>query len=344
MSEKVFLSTLDVQERAWRLAATIMAVLPNDQVSYKAFPIPRGGVPALYALMYASNRVHVAETPEEADFFFDDIIDSGSTMEKWCDRFPGKPFFALVDKTNATETLSSSWVVFPWENEANRSTDDSIVGTITNRIKEAGAPFHANDNISAFINPEELDILQAEVADRLRHVLRGLIVDVDNDHNTQETAERVAKMYLREVFKGRYLPAPSITDFPNAKSLDEMYTSGPITVRSACSHHFVPILGKCWIGVIPGERVIGLSKFNRIVEWIASRGQIQEEMTVQIADFIEQQIKPKGLAVVIKATHECMVWRGVRETAEASMTTSVMRGAFMDKAEARAEFFSLAGI
>jgi GTP cyclohydrolase I len=231
-------------------------------------------------------------------------------------------------------------VRFPWEG-TERSEDDTVVGTLTNRITEAGAPFLANDNIAAFLQGGELDLLQEEVARRAEHFLRGLVIDVDNDHNTVGTAKRIAKMYLREVFKGRYLPPPAITDFPNAKGLDEMYMTGPITVRSACSHHFVPIVGRCWIGIIPGERVIGLSKFNRIVEWVASRPQIQEELVMQIADFIEEQIQPKGLAVVVEATHLCMTWRGVREPMEAKMTTNVMRGAFRDKPEARAEFMTL---
>ena len=306
----------------------------------KLFPIPRGGIPAAYAMQAVEYRFEIVEDPAEADFFLDDIIDSGSTMQRWCDEHPGKPFVALIDKTDPACPYRDEWVRFPWEG-AERSEDDTIVGTLTNRITTAGAPFLANDNIASFLRGGELDLLQEEVARRAEHFLRGLVIDVDNDHNTVGTAKRIAKMYLREVFKGRYLPPPAITDFPNAKGLDEMYMTGPITVRSACSHHFVPIVGRCWIGIIPGERVIGLSKFNRIVEWVASRPQIQEELVMQIADYIEEQIQPKGLAVVVEATHLCMTWRGVREPMEAKMTTNVMRGAFRDKPEARAEFMTL---
>lgn len=309
------------------------------KLGFKMFPIPRGGVPAAYAVMAHDKRFSVVNDPALADFFIDDIIDSGSTMGKWCDEYPGKPFLALIDKTAKDNPWADTWVCFPWEGE--QSQDDSIVGTLLNRIQAAGAPFHANDNVSAFIQGNELELLQDEVARRAEHFLRGLLIDVDNDHNTVGTAKRIAKMYLREVFKGRYQPAPAITDFPNAKGLDEMYMTGPITIRSACSHHFVPIVGRCWIGIVPGERVIGLSKFNRIVDWIASRPQIQEELVMQIADFIEEQIQPKGLAVVVEATHLCMTWRGVKEPMEAKMTTNVMRGAFRDKPEARAEFMTL---
>lgn len=220
-------------------------------------------------------------------------------------------------------------------------TITNIVDILAKRIRAAGKPFLANDNIADHLAPGDMKKLRTELTARAEHFLKGLVIDVENDHNTSGTAARIAKMYLEEVFKGRYYAAPVITDFPNAKGLDEMYMSGPITVRSACSHHFVPIVGRCWIGIIPGDRVIGLSKFNRIVDWVASRPQIQEELVMQIADYIETSMAPKGLAVVIEATHMCMTWRGVRESMEAKMTTNVMRGAFRDTPAARAEFMAL---
>ena len=218
-----------------------------------------------------------------------------------------------------------------------------ISKVIAAELRKAGANFKANDNISDFLTKDRLDELQIELEDAVQNVLDTLVIDTENDHNTQGTAARVAKMFLREVYRGRYTPPPAITDFPNDKKLDEMYVTGPITVRSACSHHLVPIVGKCWIGVIPGDRVIGLSKFNRIVDWIAARPQIQEELVVQIADFIEKEISPIGLAVIVEATHMCMTWRGVRETMEATMTTSVMRGAFKELPHAKSEFLALVG-
>ena len=211
---------------------------------------------------------------------------------------------------------------------------------IKSRIQMAGASFHANDNISRFIQHGELDLLQVEVEQKIKAVLEALVIDVDNDHNTKETAKRVAKMYLKEVFSGRYIEPPKITEFPNAKQLDQIYTLGPITIRSACSHHLVPITGRCWIGILPSNRVIGISKFVRLVNWIMARPQIQEEATVQLADVIERLIHPLGLAVVIEATHQCMTWRGVKES-ETKMSTSVMRGAFREESETRAEFFRL---
>lgn len=216
----------------------------------------------------------------------------------------------------------------------------SMSESIINRIRQDGGSFHANDNISKYLQPNEVEHLQVEVEEKVKALLQALVIDTENDHNTQETAKRIAKMYLREVFAGRYDPQPKITDFPNAKSLDQVYTLGPITVRSACSHHMVPITGRCWIGILPSDRVIGISKFVRLANWVLARPQIQEEATVQLADIIEELIKPKGLAVVIEATHQCMTWRGVKES-ETRMNTSVMRGAFRDEAETRAEFFRL---
>lgn len=344
---KTHLSNRHVEDMANHVAATICDESSTETI--RVFGIPRGGVPVAY-LLAKNPRIRVVEEPYSADILVDDIIDSGRTMRKWREHYPHKPFYALIDKvnpyalTNNTTALSliakNSWVVFPWEGGAEEP-DDSIVATIRNRIVAAGAPFFANDNISAFIESTEMEELQNELIRRAEHFLQGLVIDVAGDHNTKGTAKRMAKMYLREVFRGRYSEAPNITDFPNAKNLDEVYVTGPITVRSACSHHFVPIIGKCWIGIIPSERVIGLSKFNRIVDWIASRPQIQEELVTQIADYIDDKIKPKGIAVVLKATHMCMTWRGVKEPMEAAMTTSIMRGAFRTRPEARGEFMSL---
>lgn len=216
----------------------------------------------------------------------------------------------------------------------------SMSESIINRIRQDGGSFHANDNISKYLQAGEIEHLQGEVEEKVKALLQALVIDTENDHNTQETAKRIAKMYLKEVFAGRYDAQPKITDFPNAKSLDQVYTLGPITVRSACSHHMVPITGRCWIGILPSDRVIGISKFVRLANWVLARPQIQEEATVQLADIIEELIKPKGLAVVIEATHQCMTWRGVKES-ETKMNTSVMRGAFRDEAETRAEFFRL---
>ena len=106
----------------------------------------------------------------------------------------------------------------------------------------------------------------------MRTVLESLVIDTESDHNTQDTARRVAKMYVTEVFRGRYLPIP-VTEFPNVEHLNELMIVGPITVRSACSHHLCPIIGRVWIGVMPDEHsnLIGLSKYARLCDWVMSR-------------------------------------------------------------------------
>jgi GTP cyclohydrolase I len=146
-------------------------------------------------------------------------------------------------------------------------------------------------------------------------VLQSLVIDTVNDHNTRETGARVARMYLNELFAGRYAGSPDLTAFPNVNSYDELYLVGPITIRSTCAHHLQNIRGNCWIGIYPGKNVLGLSKFYRLAEWIAARPQIQEEMTIQIADLLEAETSPDGIAVVVKAEHMCVTHRGVREHA-----------------------------
>lgn len=217
---------------------------------------------------------------------------------------------------------------------------NSASARIRERIKSDGGSFLANDNISEYIKPGELIELGVEVADRVRDLLHTLVIDVENDHNTRETAERVSRMYINEVFKGRYHEQPKVTSFPNAKKLDEIYTVGPMTVRSACSHHFVPIIGNVWIGIKPGSRVIGLSKFSRVADWVFSRPHIQEEAVMILADEIEKLCEPQGLGIIIKAEHYCMKLRGVKEP-QCSMVNSVVRGDFRHDPSLKQEFFEL---
>ena len=213
---------------------------------------------------------------------------------------------------------------------------------IRERLTAARQRYHANDNIASFIQPGELEQLLDEVTAKMQGVLESLVIDTEDDHNTASTARRVAKMYVNEVFKGRYAAAPAITEFPNAERLNELMIVGPITVRSACSHHFCPVMGKLWIGVMPNERtnVIGLSKYARLAEWVMGRPQIQEEAVVQLADLIQQKTRPDGLALVMQATHFCMAWRGVKDV-DSKMINSVMRGVFLTEPTLRREFLSL---
>jgi GTP cyclohydrolase IA len=228
---------------------------------------------------------------------------------------------------------------------ANLSPDDAgtpVSVKIRERIQAARKRFHSNDNIAAFIEPGELELLLDEVEEKMRGVLDSMVIDTTSDHNTSNTARRVAKMYLNEVFKGRYHVQPTITEFPNAEHLNELMIVGPITVRSACSHHFCPVIGKVWIGIMPNEHtnVIGLSKYARLAEWVMGRPQIQEEAVVQLADLIMEKTQPDGLAIVMEASHYCMAWRGVKDM-DAKMINSVMRGAFLKDSTLRREFLAL---
>jgi GTP cyclohydrolase I len=219
------------------------------------------------------------------------------------------------------------------------SNEKYLSEVIRERIQQAGARFHANDNIADFINFGELDLLVDEVAYKFEGVLQSLIIDTENDHNTQDTARRVAKMFIKETFSGRYRAVPKVTAFPNM-GYKSLYTTGPISVRSTCAHHFQNIVGKCWIGIVPENEVIGLSKFNRLVHHICERPQIQEEMTTQIAEALKQYAKTENIAVVVKAEHHCMSHRGVREH-NSDMSTSVMLGAFSTDAALKLEFYQI---
>lgn len=224
--------------------------------------------------------------------------------------------------------------------DADQGTPVSV--KIRERLVAARKRFNANDNIADFIEPGELERLLDEVEEKMKGVLSSLVIDTEHDHNTEQTARRVAKLYLSEVFRGRYVSAPTITEFPNAEHLNELMIVGPITVRSACSHHLCPVIGQIWIGVLPNEHtnVIGLSKYARLAEWVMGRPQIQEEAVVQLADLIQQKTQPDGLAIVMEATHFCMGWRGVQDL-DSRMINSVMRGSFLKDPNLRREFLSL---
>ena len=213
---------------------------------------------------------------------------------------------------------------------------------VRDRIKASGKRFHANDNISEFIRDGELPELQSEIEAKLREVLKSLVIATESDHNTQDTAKRVAKMYLNEVFRGRYVPPPPVTEFPNVEHLNELMIVGPITIRSACSHHMCPIMGRIWVGVMPNQHsnLIGLSKYARLADWVMSRPQIQEEAVTQLANLLQEKIQPDGLALVMEADHFCMQWRGVKDV-NSKMINSVMRGSFLKDPNLRREFLAL---
>ena len=112
---------------------------------------------------------------------------------------------------------------------------------------------YANDTIFAYLDPGDVDKIEFEVADAFEDVLQALVINTADDHNTKATAQRVAKMFVHEIFRGRYYPPPEVTSFPNAKEYDQIYVSGPMSINSTCAHHFQPITGQAYVGVFPGK-------------------------------------------------------------------------------------------
>ncbi len=224
----------------------------------------------------------------------------------------------------------------------DRHDQTPVAAKVRKRLEDAGRRYFANDNIADLLEPGDLEGLHEEAEAAVRTLLDSLVIDWRNDHNSRDTARRVAKMYLDEVFAGRYQAQPASTEFPNAESLNELMIVGPITVRSACSHHLCPIIGRVWLGILPKSTssLIGLSKYSRLTNWIMSRPQIQEEAIVQLADLLETMIEPDGIAVVMEADHFCMHWRGVKDD-NTQMINSVMRGEFLENASLRREFLTL---
>ena len=168
--------------------------------------------------------------------------------------------------------------------------------------------------------------------------------DYANDMNMKGTAERIVKSHLDDLFLGCFSKEPDLTAFPNVdeNKYDGMVFQGDITLNSMCSHHWLNFLGKVHVAYIPDGHVIGLSKLNRIVEWFARRPQIQENLTMQIHNYINKVCEGnKGVAVVIEANHLCACVRGVKHNS--TMKTAKLSGAFLETDRVREEFYSFIG-
>lgn len=196
----------------------------------------------------------------------------------------------------------------------------------------------ANENIILSDNEKKEKIQKISII--MKQFLDELGFDSENDPNLKDTHKRIAKMYVNELLSGNFSKSPDITIFPNTKNYNSMIISGPIQIKSMCSHHFVAFTGSCYISYLPKDNVIGLSKLARIAQYYMRRPQIQEELTEQITDHIEKLLDPNGVMVVIKAKHLCMCNRGVEES-DSWMFTSAVRGAFAKNPETRKEFFDL---
>lgn len=197
-----------------------------------------------------------------------------------------------------------------------------------------------DSNCNRVLSAAERAEMTAQLEQKFAEILSIMRISRE-DPNSSDTPRRLAKMWSNELFVGRFIEPPAITVFPNRKKVDELVVSNGIKVLSVCSHHWQPIVGNCYIGYVPRDKVIGISKFNRIVDWFSRRGQVQEELGQMIADYIEQMLDPISLGVVIRAKHYCMIARGVQADESAEMVTSVMRGALASNTASRMEFMSL---
>ena len=205
----------------------------------------------------------------------------------------------------------------------------SVSEKIIKKLKQDNIRYFASDNISEYVNETDLKQLKLELEEKFNSVLDTLIIDRENDPNSHETGHRLAKMYVDEIMSGRYEKAPKVTSFPNA-DVETRYRgllNSRTEFRSLCSHHHQPVKGICFIGLLPSTKVIGLSKYVRIVQWCARRGTLQEELTKQIADMIMKHTGSEDVGVHIIAKHGCMENRGVMAHSSSTQTT-VLHGQF----------------
>lgn len=286
-----------------RMAQGILPLVNTPRV----YGIPRGGIPVAYMLKSFMN-CQVVNTPEEADIFVDDIIDSGETRDRYIEKY-GKPFHALI--TQPKERLLSpgkKWYVFPWEQSLSTSSgeefiDESITDNVIRLLQYIGE------------NPDR-EGLQGTPKRFIRawdHWCSGYGVDPQS------------------VFK-------SFVD--GSDNYDEMIVIKGIPFYSQCEHHMIPFFGSITVGYIPKGKIIGLSKIPRIIEVYARRLQVQERLTTEIADCLMYLLEPLGVAVNIQARHLCCESRGIQKQGHKTITNA-LRGVCKDLPEARSEFMSM---
>jgi GTP cyclohydrolase I len=195
---------------------------------------------------------------------------------------------------------------------------------------------YANHNVP--LDEHEKTKMISEAAKAYETFMDALRIDWRNDPNSSDTPRRVAKSFINDLAQGCYTDSPNITAFDNVDGYDGIVFQGNIEVKSICSHHHLPFVGKAHVAYLPGNKVIGLSKLNRIVEWFARRPQVQENLTMQIHDYINKVCEGNnGVAVMIEANHMCACIRGVKH--DSTMMTSKLSGQFINSPEVREEFY-----
>lgn len=292
------LNHVQIDQLAQQLAGRIVDHT-DGRTHLMVHPVPRGGVPVAYALKAHLPNITITGDPADADIFVDDLIDSGSTRDRYTARYPGRSFFTLLSKEEVQ--FRDKWIVFPWETkDDNQPVEDNIVRLIQALGENPG---------------------------------RGGLA---------ETPKRVVKAWKHWCSGYGKDPASVLKVFEDgAEGYDQMITVANIPIYSHCEHHMAAIIGNVTIAYIPDGKVVGLSKLSRLADIFAKRLQVQERMTVQIADALMEHLKPKGVGVTIKARHMCMESRGVCQQGHHTVTTA-LRGVIAEDASAKSEFLNLA--
>lgn len=267
----------------WKEIKSIVA--PFKKAHLKWYGVPRGG-------QYIAALLNPVDTPEEADYIIDDLIDSGATRDRYLAKYPDKKFFALFDKTK-DPSIAGVWLRFPWEKSGDTEIEENVTRILQN-------------------------------------------FDDANREGLKDTPRRYIK-FLRQFLT----PDPfEFTTF-DSEGADEMILVQNIPFFSLCEHHLAPFFGTASVAYIPNEKeIVGLSKIPRVVDMFARRLQNQERITTQIAEYLDEKLKPKGVAVVLKARHLCIEMRGIKKH-DVQTTTSKLIGVFKDDQTARNEFLSL---
>lgn len=271
----------------------------------KIYGVPRGGVSAAYLVKNASLLgCSVTLDVDEADYIIDDIIDSGATKKRYEESHPAILFLALIDKTDESCEYLGEWVVFPWERSENDEPDETIEENVTRILQYIG-----------------------------EDVKRGGLLD---------TPKRVAKAWAEWCSGYKEDVKQHFKTFEDgSEGCDEMVIIKNIPFYSHCEHHMAPFFGTVTIGYIPNGRVLGLSKFSRIVGVFAKRLQVQERLTTQIAECLMEGLNARGVGVVINARHMCMESRGICQQGSETQTQKLL-GIFKEKADTKAEFLRVA--
>ena len=189
------------------------------------------------------------------------------------------------------------------------------------------------------LSEAERSAIIAAAAKKLAELFDTLHIDHRNDHNTRDTPHRVARMFVDEIMRGRFSRPPALTEFENVGEFDQLIVIADHSLLDSAIH-LMPIYGEAFIGVLPARsgKIIGLSKYDRIVDYFCGRLQIQEELVKQIGHFIMDETSPLGVAVRISAVHMCKTHRGVRASHRSQMVTSAYFGAFQDDQQRKDEF------